>query len=693
MILAAVAYWNSFSVPMVFDDLLTIQANSGVQFGENLRPSIWATRPVLYLTFALNYRLHGQEVWGYHLVNFALHILNGILVLLIAIHIFRRVASTEKNALLYALLAAAFFIVHPVQTESVTFISSRSELLSTAFYSLAFLAFIKRDEAKVGFLWSFVVAIPFLLGLFAKETVISLPAALLVYDFLFLSKGRFNGILSRWRFYVTFVAGGVAAAFFFVTALLSGTVGARVSQITTWQYFLTELRVIVTYIRLLIFPARLNLDYDFRRSTSLLEFPVIGSLVVLLGLLYLAWRLRSRQPVIAFSILWFFVTLAPTSSVVPIPDVIFEHRLYLPLVGVSLAFPLLVAYGATLVRPRLKIPVAAACSVLLLVLCAATVLRNQVWQDEVRLWSDVISKSPSKARPYNSLATLYFNRRQFDKALEVARSGRQMVEIPSAQRAFQQMIGQIYIQMRRYDEAIATFRETVDADDKRVRSAAYNNIGIAYLEMANARSSDKESLLTEAAAAFRKSSDIDEGMLFAFDSYVNLLYQIGKKDALENELRAELEKAKDYRAYYGLGKIAFQSGDYARAVEHFEEAIRQNSYQKLVFFHLAYALNQLQRRDEAIEKYLQTLRLDPLFVQARHNLGLLYMQAGEFPNAIDSFENVVQLDPNYLSAHLNLAKIYIRMGNTSIARDHLSKVLGLAPKHEEAMGLLKQLGS
>src|SRR5262245_55571511 len=198
------AYWNTFDVPLVFDDLLTIQANSRVQFGDNLRPSIWATRPLLYLTFAINHALHGQRVWGYHFVNFILHFVNGILVLLIAQHLFRRFGLDDPQARAYAMAAAAFFVLHPVQTESVTYVSSRSELLSTIFYILAFLTFIKTDERKIGFLRSWVVAIPFVLGVFVKETVISLPAILLIYDYLFLSEAKFEGILRRWRFYVTF---------------------------------------------------------------------------------------------------------------------------------------------------------------------------------------------------------------------------------------------------------------------------------------------------------------------------------------------------------------------------------------------------------------------------------------------------------------------------------------------------------
>src|SRR5262249_22160015 len=150
-------------------------------------------------------------------------------------------------------------------------------------------------------------------------------------------------VLSRWRFHVTFIAGGLAAAVYLVTfGNLRGSVGTGAAGIEPFSYFLTELRVIVRYIQIIFFPSGLNLAYDFPISDSVLDVRVILSALVLLGLLGVAWWLRKRQPIVSFSILWFFVTLAPTSSFFPINDVIFEHRLYLPMVGLCLLFPLLI---------------------------------------------------------------------------------------------------------------------------------------------------------------------------------------------------------------------------------------------------------------------------------------------------------------------------------------------------------------
>src|SRR5213593_3985619 len=245
VVLALIAYWNSTDAPFVFDDLETIQRNTGVRFGDyfsnfNLAGFL-STRSLLFVTFAFNHWVGEQNVTGYHILNVALHILNGLLVFFIGRNIFARVRSDETSVRMYAMLAAAFFLVHPVQTESVTYISSRSELLSTFFYIVAVLLFVRRRPDKIGFVFSLLIAAILALALGAKETAISLPAALLMYDFIFISKGEIRKVFVRWRFHATFIAGGIVAAIYLVTfGNLRGSVGAAAAGIGPFSYFLTE---------------------------------------------------------------------------------------------------------------------------------------------------------------------------------------------------------------------------------------------------------------------------------------------------------------------------------------------------------------------------------------------------------------------------------------------------------------------
>lgn len=705
LVLTLAAYWNSFHVPLVFDDSVSIQRNTGVRFGE-FSWNLLAARSVLYLTFTLNYLWFGQEVLSYHIVNFFLHFLNGFLILLFAERAFLRINTHERQSRVSAGLAAAFFLVHPVQTESVTYISSRSEILSTNFYLLAILLFVMWPEKQIGLLLSCLVGLMFFFGLGAKETVITLPATIFLYDFFILSGGQFRILISRWRFYVPFIVGGVGAVYYILTKALAGSVGAGLpGHLSTWNYFLTQTRVIVRYIYLVFFPVGLNLDYDFPASNSLLEPAVLASITFLSGILVIGWLIRRRHPVFAFSIFSFFVTLSPTSSFVPILDVIFEHRLYLPLVGVCLSFPIFVDIVYKKAREKFMLPGNArayACSILL-ILAAGTALRNDVWADEIKLWTDVAAKSPGKERPYYSIAWAHFRRGEYDQAIEILEKSQK--RFPEGRFDSDDFLANMYLKAGRFDAAIERFKNnTKVATDKSLLGHTYNNLGVAYLYKWKALESsaakmppeafaiEKERLLKPAAEAFAKSVEANPEMMFAMDSFINVAHIRGLDRELESQAMEKLEIGEDFDSLYIIGKNAFERGDYARADEYFERAETLRGDIKLLYFNHGYALATLNLKDRAIEKYIQAIRIDPIFIEAHHNVGLIYYERGEYATAADNFAEVLRLDPNHISSNLYLARIYLKQGNKVLARNHVSTVLGVAPGNPQALQLQQQIG-
>lgn len=403
--LTLAGYWNSFNAQFVFDDLATIHSNAGVRLGQ-FSWNLLSGRSILYLTFTLNSWWSGESVFGFHLVNFVLHLANGFMIFLLAEQIFRHLEAQRRRE--YSLLAAALFLVHPVQTESVTYISSRSEVLSTFFLLAGFLTFVFWPR-KRGFACAGAVGVSYLLALGSKETTITLPVVILLYDFLFLRPT----VRMRLAFYGSFMVGALAAAYYIATVTLRHSIGTLPGHLSSYSYFLTQLRVIVVYVRLLFFPAWLTLDYDFPASTTALDPRVILSALFLLAIAGLGWKWRRRRPVLAFSIAWLFVTLAPTSSFVSILDVIFEHRLYLPLVGVCLSFPLLLQ--------ALKLDEVSA-EVLGVVILATfltlTAYRNETWATPEAVWADVIAKSPQKMRGHLNLGQVYQRTRRYSEALK-----------------------------------------------------------------------------------------------------------------------------------------------------------------------------------------------------------------------------------------------------------------------------------
>src|SRR2546426_1383983 len=699
-----IAYWNSFDGPFVFDDMDTIETNSEVQFGAALTrvpAALWA-RTLLFITFAANHAINGQNVWGYHLVNLLLHVLNGALIYVIAKHIFSTAFRRDLSNS-FATLAAIFFLVHPVQTESVTYVSSRSELLSTLFYMLALLLFVRRRPEKIDFRFALVIAAILAIAISAKETAISIPAALLVYDFVFLSGGEIRRLRSRWSFHAPFVLGGLAVAFHLALfGSLRNSIGSNVSRLTPYSYFLTELRVIVRYLRLLVLPAGLNLSYDFRRSDRFLEPSVVFSALWLLVLLSLAWRLRQRNPVLAFSILCFFVTLAPTSSIMPIPDVIFEHRLYLPMAGICLSFPLLVEYAQSFLNARLRLRWSALTigSALVIALMLGTILRNEVWRDEMRLWSDVIGKSPRIARGYVGLAGAYYKRGDYEKAIEISKQG--LSSAKDGALTFYGNIGQFYLEHGRYDEAIEALANALEKTNTPAEKAgAYYNIAAAYLAQSSSLTPNdsrvdasqlqerKEALLAQAEETLLKSLESDRSHLQAWDSYINVSVERGRQESLRAQLR-ERAQENPRNALYGLGKLAFQEGNYSEAVRYFQQAAKFFENQKVFYFNYAYALEETGDVEGAIAEYTRALQADPLFMQARYNLGQLYLGKGLDQRAIEHFSQILRFDANNMLVHLQLARIYIRSGQMAAARNHLNAVLSVSPGNPEATALWKQ---
>lgn len=368
-----VAYAGTFNASFHFDDFPLIVENYALRDLGNFFEILRSARGVTMASFALNYAAGGLDVFGYHLVNTAIHIVNAALAYLLITATLEKSGFELARARKVAAFAALFFALHPIQTQSVTYIIQRMESLSALFYLAALLAFVKASgingkAARIALFAS--IPIFYILGFYSKEVAVTLPAIIFLYDLFFISSLRLKEVATRWPLYLAliillayFVASTVVPAGGFgdlseelATGSAHVSAGFGVTGISAAEYLLTQFNVIVYYIALLFVPINQNLDYDFPLSSSLFESPVVRegavlnipilmpvvSLVILLVILAIGFYLflRSRGTamgssgrVAAFFIFWFFILLSPTSSFIPILDVIFEHRLYLASLG------------------------------------------------------------------------------------------------------------------------------------------------------------------------------------------------------------------------------------------------------------------------------------------------------------------------------------------------------------------------
>ena len=191
--------------------------------------------------------------------------------------------------------------------------------------------------------------------------------------------------------------------------------------------------------------------------------------------------------------------------------------------------------------------------------------------------------------------------------------------------------------------------------------------------------------------AFLKVLEIDHEMLWALDSYVNVSHYRERSHEIQAAALEKLKEKDDFNNLYIVAKTAFNNEDYGNADQYFERAERLRNDHKLLFFNHAYALERLKEDDRAIEKYRQAIHLDPIFIEAHHNLGLIYMRRSEYAKAAEAFGEVLRLDPKHVSSNLNLAAIYKTQGNIGLARSHLATVLEASPGNQQAAMMLQQL--
>jgi tetratricopeptide (TPR) repeat protein len=540
---ACLAYANSFSVPFVFDDDTHIKYNLLIQDVRFLAdPSLakgiglnhyyfLRLRYVSLLSFALDYRLHGLNPSGYHLTNLIIHLINASLVYgLIKISFTTPLLSQsvlQRYGSLIAFFTALLFAVHPIQTQAVTYIAQRQMSLATLFYLLSLYLYVKWRLASLAgaqagardlksllvglYVLSLGVAV---LGMKTKEICVTLPVAIGLYEFLFF-QGK---VLKRMMFIIPYLV----TTFIIPLSLMTlvdlrqplGEILTSVSHksfiftpVSSGDYLLTQFTVLVTYLRLLVLPINQNLDYDYPIYHSFLAPTVFLSFALLAAILalavYLLYAYREREPgvrLVAFGIFFFFLALAVESSIMPMIDVINEHRLYLAAAGFFAALTTGIFLGVS--RWEGRWPALPGLAILLLLVLAggygvATHRRNQVWQSELHLWEDVVKKSPGKARAYIQLGYAYAHQGQYNRAIPFYQ---QAIALNPGFAPYYSDLSIAYLNVGDTEKAMQMAQKALQVNPK--SAYAYNNLGVLYL---------RQGEMERAAAMFNFALRINPG--------------------------------------------------------------------------------------------------------------------------------------------------------------------------------------
>lgn len=415
LLAAFVVYQPALGGPFLFDDRY-------LPFFSPRAPGLpflrWITgmRPLLMASFWVNYHWSGVDPSSYHLVNLLFHFCTSVLIALAAAKLLEFAGLARRLRAILSVFTGALFLLHPVQTESVAYVASRSENLSVMLFYAAFAVFLYRRSPRISFPRAVAVLALGAAALLTKEHTLVLPALLLLTDYFWNPGFRLEGIRGNWRLYALMAAGGVAGAVRVLQVVLhADTAGFSVKGLTWYQYFFSQCRAIWVYIRLFFLPFGQNADYDFPESNTLLDHGALFGLVALMALVALvalAWIYRKRFPLASYGFFVFLLLLAPTSSFIPIRDLLVERREYLPFLGLELIV-------LEFLR-RWKTSPAALAGTLGAVLAMAGILtyqRNQVWSSTIGFWEDAVAKSPRKARPRFQLAYALYDEQRCAEAV------------------------------------------------------------------------------------------------------------------------------------------------------------------------------------------------------------------------------------------------------------------------------------
>ena len=406
------AYEPSLHGAFLFDD--TVLPFALPSFTAPFMAWIRGVRPVLMATYWVNSYFWGANSYSFHVFNVIFHLVTTGFIFLIVRRLLEWARTTNPPRDLLAAFAAAIFLLHPIQTESVAYLAGRSEAVSVMILYAAFTVFLYRRKTAIGWGTALLVLLLFGAALLSKEHTIALPALLLLTDYWWNPGFSLRGAWSNWKLYGMMAlgaAGGVA--FFWRLIMFSRSAGFHVEGLTWYQYFFTQCRALFIYPAEFLFPVRLNADWDFPISQTIFDHGAIVGLIVLAALAVAAWIYRKRYPLACFGFFAYLLLMAPTSSILPIKDPVAERRIYLSMLGLLLI--VVDILRNVKVEPKKLTAILAA-----IVLAAACVTRarSAIWADPVALWQDAAAKSPHKRRALFQLASAYSDAGRYREAVE-----------------------------------------------------------------------------------------------------------------------------------------------------------------------------------------------------------------------------------------------------------------------------------
>lgn len=674
------AYCRTFHVPFLLDDVTSVVDNATIRHLGNLRevlspPAAVGTggRPVANLVMALNYAWTGLDVWSYHLVNLFIHTAAGLVLFALVRRTLRQpgvLGNAGEGAApdQVAGVATALWLLHPVQTNAVTYIAQRSESLAALLYLSTLYCFARGCTAIHPRRWFGGMVAACFVAIGTKETAVTAPVMVLLYDRTFAAGSFAEAWRRRQGWYLA-----LASSWLLLGWLMQGLTkrGAGLGiGVSPFGYALTSCRTVLHYLRLTVWPHPLVFDYGpgFGGSGVAAVASVLA-VVLLVALLGVALR---RSPASGFALAWFLVLLAPTTSFVPVAfQPVAESRMYLPIAGLLTAA---VVVGYRCAGSRALFAGAA----IALAFGLLTFARNGVYHDALALWTDTLRLRPQNGRAYTSIGSVLVDRGQAKEALPYFEMD---VRLEPGLPGAHNNLGNALLKLGRIDEAMAQFRASLALAPENANSQY--DFGNALLLSGK---------FAAAAEAFRHALKLRPNHAFAAFSLGNAERDLGHIDQAVAAYRTALGIQPEFEEVHrNLGAVLSRAGRIDEALAHLQRAVALQPDDARAQFELGYALARNNQLSEAEQHLRRSIARAPDQPEPQNFLGLVLASRGNTDEAIEHIRRAIALQPDFAQAHNNLASLLARTGHIDEARTELETAIRLEPDYAEARANLARL--
>ncbi|MFA5933338.1 MAG: tetratricopeptide repeat protein [Microgenomates group bacterium] len=696
LLIVAAAYVNIFQNDFAFDDPTFITGWKDIQTTTEIPYLLKGSlplghtglyRPLRSMFYVLSYHLWGENTFGYHLQSLFIIISLTLLTYLIVSNL------TKKH--FTAMVAAMLFGLHPIHTESITFMTASFDAIGTVFFFLSFYLYIKyrNNSERVLFLLSILTAT---IAFFTYEVTLTLPLLLFLYDSLFLKKSfQFKSkiMLSQISPYIPYLT---ILAFYLYTRMFYLQIVERGAYLLGSPFitFLVQVQAITLYIRLLFLPVNLTVNHLIApgivaftwaeisekalRAQSLFSIEVLTSIILIISIFTIAIVCFRTRSWVTFCIFWFFISLAPVLNIIPQGAVMTERYLLIPSFGFCTLIAVIIGNVYKLKAKNLNYKYLI---ITFLIITSGfffiqTVYRNSEWRSSITLWESANRLNSNSYINVTNLAVGYAIANNPQKALNLFQKAE---NIASNNYHTHQNLGVQYFKMKKYDLAIEEYYKTIQLEPK--LSYLYTALSVAYLEK-----EDYDRAITSSKKAIEVSEGLDPM------AYFHLGEAYSKQNrtdlAIDNYKKALHVDPKNPTTHFRLGYTYYEQGKYKEAISEYEEALIFNPKSSEIYYNMGKSLESLNRPDLALQQYKKAIELDPKSAAAHNNAGIIYTGYNRSDEAEKEFNTAISLDPNLAEAYFNLAYIYKTQNKIDLATIQLQKGLLLDPTNEKAKKLL-----